>query len=213
MRNVCYVTTVLIKMDGASMKRTDGGSEGNAPIPDTPSGRRRSPRHDRTAEHLFRAGWFVALLCSAALSGLALAHVLQSPGSRGLSGPNWLAVQHTFYGGFAIVGGIAEILGLVVAALLAIGLFRRSRGPRVAAIAPAIAALCYLGALLSYWFGNRPVNNMVAEWTSSTLPTGWLAYRNTWEDAHAITAILAAVAFLSLAAALVWRVGRREVTP
>jgi hypothetical protein len=46
------------------------------------------------------------LACSLVF-GLTLTHVLQSPGSRSLDGPAWLAVQHTFYGGFAVVGGLA----------------------------------------------------------------------------------------------------------
>jgi hypothetical protein len=42
---------------------------------------------------------FVGLLACSLVFGLTLTHVLQSPGSRGLDGPAWLAVQHTFYGG------------------------------------------------------------------------------------------------------------------
>jgi hypothetical protein len=55
----------------------------------------------------------VGVLAAALVLGLTLTHVLQAPGSRGLDGATWLQVQHTFYGGFAVVGGTAEIAGLI----------------------------------------------------------------------------------------------------
>jgi hypothetical protein len=45
--------------------------------------------------------------------GLTLTHDLQIAGKHNLGGAEWLHVQHTFYGGFAIVGGITEVLGLI----------------------------------------------------------------------------------------------------
>jgi hypothetical protein len=83
----------------------------------------------------------IGLLASALVFGLTLTHVLQSPGNRGLDGPTWLAVQHTFYGGFAIVGGISEVVGVVATTADAVTSRRRPR----AAVAPAFAAVCLLG--------------------------------------------------------------------
>lgn len=145
---------------------------------------------------------FVTLICAALVFGLTLTHVLQGPGSRALSGPQWLVVQNTFYGGFAVVGGIAEVVGLISAAILAVRAIRQ-RDVR-AAVAPLTAALCLLGTLVVYWFGNRPVNNRVANWTPDTLPPDWTAYRDTWETAHATSAGLAGIALLVIAIALVW---------
>lgn len=137
----------------------------------------------------------VALTCTALVLGLTLSHVLQAPGSRGLDGAAWLQVQHTFYGGFAIIGGAAEIVGLAVSIALTAQLARyRWR----AVFAPLLAALGLLGTLLAYWFGNRPVNALVAGWTSTSLPADWSSYRDTWEVAHAVSAGLAAIAFLAL---------------
>ena len=144
---------------------------------------------------LTRTLYVLALVCSALVLGLTLTHVLQSPGSRSLSGAEWLDVQHTFYGGFAMVGGAAETTGLVAATALAV-LVARHRGR--ALVAPLLAAAALLGTLLSYWFGNRPVNALIVEWTPDTLPADWSAYRATWENAHAVSAGLAAVAFVAL---------------
>ena len=153
---------------------------------------------------------FINILCCALVLRLTLTHVLQAPGSRGLDGASWLMVQHTFYGGFAVVGGIAEIVGLITAATNAVLL---RRWPRAAA-APAIAALCLLGTLLAYWFGNRPVNTQVAKWTPATLPADWPTYRDTWETAHAVSAALSAVATVALLLATIWPpVERDEPAP
>jgi hypothetical protein len=48
---------------------------------------------------------FVSLLCAAVALGLTLTHDLEIAGKHSLSGAEWLHVQHTFYGGLAIVGG------------------------------------------------------------------------------------------------------------
>ena len=62
---------------------------------------------------------FVSLVCAALAMGVTIAHDLEIPGKDLLSGPEWLTVQNTFYGGFALVGGITEVLGLALTAFLA----------------------------------------------------------------------------------------------
>ena len=54
---------------------------------------------------LLKTTRFVSLLCASVALGLTLTHDLEIPGKQMLSGADWLAVQRTFYGGFAIVGG------------------------------------------------------------------------------------------------------------
>jgi hypothetical protein len=143
---------------------------------------------------------FVGLLAASLVFGLTLSHVLLSPGSRGLDGATWLTVQHTFYRGYAIVGAVAEIVGLLVTTAEAA--YRR-RQPR-AATAPALAAVCFLGTLLSYFLGIRPVNAKIQQWTPATLPEDWSSYRHTWETAHTASAILGGLALLALLVATIW---------
>ncbi len=134
------------------------------------------------------------LLCCAVVFGLTLSHVLQGPGSRDLDGPSWLQVQHSFYGGFAVVGGLAETAGVIVTTVLAV--VSRRHGAR--AWPSAVAASCLLGTLAAYFWGNRPVNLVVAEWTAATLPPDWQIYRDQWEAAHGVSAVLSAVALMVL---------------
>ncbi|MPV50622.1 DUF1772 domain-containing protein [Pseudactinotalea sp. HY160] len=155
------------------------------------------------ASTTIRALHGLALLSATLVFGLTLGHVLQAPGSLGLDGTAWLAVMHTSYGGFAVVGGIAEVLGLVTAAWAAVAASRRRQAG--AATGFAVAAVAMAGTLVSYWLGNRPVNSLVAAWTPDTLPSDWEAYRSTWETAHAVSAGLSAIAFVALALVLLAR--------
>jgi hypothetical protein len=147
----------------------------------------------------------ISLLAASIVFGLTLSHVLMSPGSRGLDGSTWLAVQHTFYGGFAILGGLAEVVGLITTTVEVIYHRHQAR----AAAAPAVAALCFLGSLLSYFLGNRPVNTAVQSWTQITLPADWSSYRDTWELAHTASAILSGIALVALLVTTIWRPARR----
>ena len=136
----------------------------------------------------------ILLLGLAVVAGLTLTHVLQSVGSRRLTGPQWLAVQHTFYGGFAIIGGTAEIVSLIAGVILTVC----SRHQARAAIPAAVAALAMVGCLLAFLVGNLPVNRSVAAWTPSNLPADWSTARSTWETAHMISAALSLIALVTL---------------
>jgi hypothetical protein len=137
---------------------------------------------------------FVAITCAALVLGLTLAHVLEAPGKAQLTGAEWLAIQRAFYGGYAIVGGITEIVGLIASLALAYLL----RAERVAAGLALLAALCFAGTLLTFLFGNNPINQQAASWTPETLPTTWPQTRDAWDRAHTISAVFAAIAYCAL---------------
>ena len=149
---------------------------------------------------------FVSLLCAALAFGLTVAHVLEIPGKRELGGLEWLKVQHTFYGGFAVVGGIAEILGLLTTASILFFVWKR----RTIFVQTLVGALCFVGMLLAYWFGNRPANAKISFWTPSTLPSNWVSYRNYWDYAHATAAVFAALALAILLIAALSDTSRTE---
>ena len=137
---------------------------------------------------------FISLLCAALAFGLTATHVLEIPGKRDLSGAEWLKVQHTFYGGFAVVGGITEVVGLVTTASILLLVWKK----RTVFVQTLVGALCFLGMLLAYWFGNRPINAKVSSWTPSTLPANWMSYRDYWDYAHSTAAVFAIIALVIL---------------
>jgi hypothetical protein len=134
----------------------------------------------------------IGLLASSVVFGLTLSHVLESPGNRALDGAAWLSVQHTFYGGFAIVGGVAEVIGFAATTTDAV----ISPSPASRRACTGLSRAVPARHILSYFFGNRPVNTKVAGSTAETLPADWSSYRDTWETAHAVSAILSAFALL-----------------
>ncbi|HZQ38005.1 MAG TPA: hypothetical protein VFD32_18905 [Dehalococcoidia bacterium] len=147
---------------------------------------------------MFKTLRFVGILCAALAFGLTMAHVLERPGKARLSGAEWLTVQHTFYGGFAVVGGVAEIAGL----LTSLGALPFIRRDRVATLLTWLAALSFAGMLLSYAVGNRPVNDQVAAWSAGSPPADWMTARDRWDNAHAVSTVCAATALVSLLVAV-----------
>ena len=137
---------------------------------------------------------FVSLICAALVLGLTVAHDLEIPGKEQLTGTEWLTVQHTFYGGFAVVGGVSEVLGLVSTGLLAYLLRRR----RAAFILTLVAFVAFAGMLALFAFGNNPLNVQIASWRPDTLPASWRDVRNAWDHFHAASSGLAVLAFILL---------------
>jgi hypothetical protein len=151
-------------------------------------------RKERRKPMFLKTILFIGLVCAALVLGLTVTHDLEIPAKQILSGANWLTVQHTFYGGFAIVGGLAEVLGLISTGLLAYLL----RTQRTIFILTLVAALSFLGMLALFAFGNNPLNQQIASWTPATLPANWREVRDAWDSFHAASSVLAALALASL---------------
>ena len=141
---------------------------------------------------------FVSLLCAALALGLTLTHDLEIPAKQMLSGASWLTMQHTFYGGFAIVGGLAEVIGLLSAGSLLP--FLRTR--RIAFVLTLVATICFAGMLALFAFGNNPLNQQIAAWTPQTLPPNWQEVRDAWDNFHAASSVLAALSLITLLVAI-----------
>jgi hypothetical protein len=138
--------------------------------------------------------WIVCLTCVVLTLGLAWAHVLEVPGKLQLDGPQWLLVQHHLYVGFGTVGAAIEVLAVVLAWAMAIGLRGRAGSRTVL----AAASLVTLG-LIEWAAVVAPMNAVLNGWTSTTLPADWTVVRTRWEAGHAGQAALFFAAFLLLA--------------
>jgi hypothetical protein len=95
---------------------------------------------------LRRTLYGIAFICAALALGPTLAHVLEIPGKRQLPGEEWLQVQQTFYLGYAIVGAIAEVGGL----LASLGIVAVERRERASTFWPVISAIGFAGMPGSY---------------------------------------------------------------
>lgn len=135
---------------------------------------------------------FVATLLSGLSAGLALSHVLEIAGKHSLNGSQFLRVQHTFYGGYAIFGEIVWILVPLISLIIGFQIFRRSRKT---AIYCFIAAACFILSLGIFGIFLAHYNGLIASWNPSNLPANWRRARDHWETAHAIIFVLLALAF------------------
>lgn len=138
------------------------------------------------------------------LAGVVLTHPLEWPGKRLLTGSEWLATQNHLYGGYALYGGVAEVLGLLLSVLLGVWLLRSGDGRAWLCLtaAAAIAAMLAVFAL-----EIQPINIAVATASGTHPPGDWRQLRDRWSLDQTVCFGLALVAFLAL---LIEATGRRS---
>ena len=124
-----------------------------------------------------------------------IAHVLEMPNKLALDAPLWLAVQQHLYRGWGpFFGGPVEIIAFATTMTL---LVARRRDPAPMRLT-LVAALAYVGMIVTFFVFNDPVNAALNAWTPSSMPPDWENYRLRWEIGHALAAILSIVAIVSL---------------
>jgi hypothetical protein len=132
----------------------------------------------------------VACCATGVVAGLGLAHALEVPGKEVLSGPQVAAVHHHLYGGFAVVGGIAEVV-----AGLALGWASWRRRGTDGPVPLVVGSAAVAGALAVYGGGLRPLNQRISTWDGDHLPAGWEGTLHRWEAWHGVSLLLSGVAF------------------
>jgi hypothetical protein len=152
---------------------------------------------------------FLNLLLVALTLGMTFCHALEYPGKRSLDGQDWLTVQHHVYVAFGVIGAVIEVTAIATTWVV----LWQLRGWKLSRVLTLAAALCG-SAALAVWFAYvDPVNAALTVWTPQTLPSNWTSYRDQWEAGHAASAILFALAFSALVAALLSEVenGTRRI--
>lgn len=156
----------------------------------------------------------VALMLVSIAMACSLAHALEFPGKLRLSKEIYAAVQPIYYPGFTIVGGFAEILGLIGSFALLFVTPRDSTAFKVTAV--AFIALLLMHAV--FWLVTQPVNrfwlreqNLSATGAkffglrrSASDPgrDDWRALRDRWEYSHVARAVLSLAAMIALACSI-----------
>jgi len=124
-----------------------------------------------------------------------IAHLLEMPNKLALDAPLWLAVQQHLYRGWGpFYGGPVEIVAFATTMTLMVAR-RRDRAPMRLTV---VAALAYVGMIVTFFVFNDPVNAALNSWTPSSIPSDWTGYRLQWEIGHALAAILSIVAIITL---------------
>lgn len=137
----------------------------------------------------------IATVLSGLSAGLSLSHVLEIPGKHSLNGQEFLQVQHTFYGGYAIFGAVAWILIILISLFVGIRLFNLRRPVAILCLS---AAVCFLIALGIFGVFLSHYNGLIANWQPATLPHNWQTVRDHWEVSHVVVFALSTAAFIAL---------------
>jgi hypothetical protein len=156
----------------------------------------------------------VTLMLVAVAMACSLAHALELPGKLRLAKDVYLAVQAIYYPGFTIVGGFAEILGLLATGALVFLTPRDSSAFRVTVL--ALIALVLMHA--TFWVVTQPANKYwLREQKLSTAGSrffgthrsatdwsqvDWKFMRDKWEYSHVTRAVLSFAAVVLLACAI-----------
>ena len=158
----------------------------------------------------------LAVLLTAVVMALSLAHALELPGKMRLPRETYLATQAIYYPGFTI-GGIAEPLAAI--ALFALLLLVPAGSTRFWLILFALIALAAVHVV--FWIWVQPINRIwlkdidlgsasAAFFGTKVTAAGardrdtqnWTSLRDQWEYGHAVRAVLAMIGLTLLAIAV-----------
>ena len=158
----------------------------------------------------------IAILLTAVVLSLSLAHALELPGKMRLGREAYLTTQTIYYPGFTL-GGIAEPLAIIAVLALLI-----STAPVSTRFWQLLISLVGLAAVqIIFWFWVQPVNRIwlkevqlgragaaffgkqgqATDGGDSTLE-GWRALRDRWESGHVARAAFALISFVLLTIAV-----------
>jgi archaellum biogenesis protein FlaJ (TadC family) len=62
-----------------------------------------------------------------------------------------------------------------------------------------VAAVFLIACILITRFGNKPIDDMVLNWTSGSLPSNWAELRDKWWSFHIMRTVAELIAFLLIA--------------
>lgn len=151
----------------------------------------------------------VVWLLVALLTGLAFAHVLESPAKLQYDAVLYLTLQKSLYvqWGPPHIGGMLEPLAIVATGSLVYFLRHSARGLWL-----SLAALIFL--LLAfpvvYFVWVAPANASFLAATLTDIPTNWETVRADWEMGHAIRFVLQLSALVLLGLSLALGTSTRE---
>jgi uncharacterized membrane protein YedE/YeeE len=147
---------------------------------------------------LLNTAYFLAILTTGLAAGIASAHFLELPNKMILSAQEYLLVQQHLYEGFGRIVGSIEIIALLSTVVIAVLV----RGQRQRLLLSLLASVFTVAALIIWQLNNGPVNEAVDSWTIGSMPPDWTVFRDRWEYAHALRAVLFTIALSVLIGSL-----------
>ena len=159
---------------------------------------------------IIRLWRFITIMLASLSLGLSMAHLLELPRRMQFDQQLWVRVTvfENVYRYFGSVGAAFEI-GSVLAAIVLAFLVRKHGSTFYWTLGGAILLVL---ALVSWVIFVSPMNAEFATWLTNPVPPDWTRYRNQWEYAHAVNALLKMIGLSSLVISVLVETAERKVT-
>lgn len=145
---------------------------------------------------MFLRSWRMLTLTLTALTmGLLFCHTLEMPAKLQYEGSLYVTVQNSLYRLFGPPLGASIEVGSLITSLVLAFLVRKHRKVFYWTVA---GALCLAIALAAYFVFTEPVNVVIEQSSSTSVPANLAELRRQWEYSHAARFGLYLAGFLSL---------------
>jgi hypothetical protein len=140
---------------------------------------------------------FITLMLAAFSLSLSMTHLLEMPQRMQFDRQLWVRVTvvENVYKLFGTVGAAFEITAILTAIVLAF--LVRNRGSTF--YWTLGGAILLVLAFVSWIVFVAPMNAEFAKWLTDPIPADWTRYRDQWEYAHAINAVIKIMGLSSIA--------------
>lgn len=140
---------------------------------------------------------FITLMLAAFSLSLSMTHLLEMPQRMQFDRQLWVKVTvvENVYKLFGTVGAVFEIAAILTAIILTF--LVRNRGATF--YWTLSGAILLVLAFVSWIVFVAPMNAEFAKWLTDPIPADWTRYRDQWEYAHAVNAIIKIMGLSSLA--------------
>jgi len=137
---------------------------------------------------LIRAWRFITLMLASFSLSLSMTHLLELPQRMQFDQQLWVRVTvfENVYKLFGSVGAVFEVTAILTAIVLAF-LVRKHGSTFYWTLGGAILLVL---AFVSFIMFVLPMNAEFAQWGTNPIPADWTRYRDQWEYAHAVNALI-----------------------
>jgi uncharacterized membrane protein len=135
-----------------------------------------------------RAWRFITLMLTSFSLSLSMTHLLELPQRMQFDQQLWVRVTvfENVYKLFGSVGAVFEVTAILTAIVLAF-LVRKHGSTFYWTLGGAIFLVL---AFVSWIMFVLPMNAEFAQWGTNPIPADWTRYRDQWEYAHAVNALI-----------------------
>ncbi|BAZ16448.1 hypothetical protein NIES4071_83250 [Calothrix sp. NIES-4071] len=136
---------------------------------------------------------FLTIMLASFSLSLSMAHLLELPQRMKFDQQLWVRVTvfENVYRLFGSVGAFFEVSAIFMAIVLSYLVRKRSSTFYWTLGGTVLLTI----ALVSWIIFVAPMNAEFAKWLTNPVPLDWTRYRNQWEYAHAINAIIKIIGF------------------